>query len=187
MKTFSRIEIGRTLRFNECVCTPYNADFDGDEMNIHLPQTLHAKSEAKYLMGVKANIVTPKNGEPVMGATQDFLTSSFLLTQRDTFLTRDQFCQICADFTLGLECVSLPPPSVIKPKELWTGKQVFGVILRPNKECKNVLVNLEMAERWKNYTRNEWGRCEEITLQTSGEDVKTTLETSGKDHQLLLQ
>ncbi len=132
-------------------------------MNIHLPQTLHAKSEAKYLMGVKANIVTPKNGEPVMGATQDFLTSSFLLTQRDTFLTRDQFCQICADFTLGLECVSLPPPSVIKPKELWTGKQVFGVILRPNKECKNVLVNLEMAERWKNYTRNEWRRCENYT------------------------
>ena len=42
----------RTFRFNECVCTPYNADFDGDEMNLHLPQTEEAKAEALVLMGV---------------------------------------------------------------------------------------------------------------------------------------
>lgn len=52
-----------TLRFNECACTPYNADFDGDEMNIHLPQTEEAKAEAFYLMNVRENLVTPKNGE----------------------------------------------------------------------------------------------------------------------------
>lgn len=44
----------RTFRFNECVCTPYNADFDGDEMNLHLPQTEEAKAEALTLMGVSA-------------------------------------------------------------------------------------------------------------------------------------
>ena len=42
----------RTLRFNECVCNPFNADFDGDEMNIHVPQTEEAKAEAIVLMGV---------------------------------------------------------------------------------------------------------------------------------------
>ena len=42
----------RTFRFNECVCTPYNADFDGDEMNLHLPQTEEARAEALILMGV---------------------------------------------------------------------------------------------------------------------------------------
>ncbi len=42
----------RTFRFNECVCSPYNADFDGDEMNLHLPQTEEAKAEALVLMGV---------------------------------------------------------------------------------------------------------------------------------------
>ena len=42
----------RTLRFNECVCNPFNADFDGDEMNIHVPQTEEAKAEALILMGV---------------------------------------------------------------------------------------------------------------------------------------
>lgn len=43
----------RTLRFNESVCNPYNADFDGDEMNMHVPQTEEARTEAVMLMGVK--------------------------------------------------------------------------------------------------------------------------------------
>jgi len=43
----------RTLRFNESVCNPYNADFDGDEMNLHVPQTEEARTEAILLMGVK--------------------------------------------------------------------------------------------------------------------------------------
>lgn len=42
----------RTFRFNECCCNPFNADFDGDEMNLHLPQTEEAKAEAITLMGV---------------------------------------------------------------------------------------------------------------------------------------
>ena len=45
----------RTLRFNESVCNPYNADFDGDEMNMHVPQTEEARTEAILLMGVNSN------------------------------------------------------------------------------------------------------------------------------------
>lgn len=45
------------FRFNECVCTPYNADFDGDEMNLHLPQTEEARAEALVLMGVMFVII----------------------------------------------------------------------------------------------------------------------------------
>lgn len=81
----------RTLRFNECVCTPYNADFDGDEMNIHVPQTEEARAEARILMDSKQNILTPKNGEPLIAATQDFLTSSYLITQKDMFFNRAEF------------------------------------------------------------------------------------------------
>lgn len=51
----------RTFRFNECVCTPYNADFDGDEMNLHLPQTEEAKAEALALMGVCTVLLQCKN------------------------------------------------------------------------------------------------------------------------------
>ena len=46
----------KTFRFNECACAPYNADFDGDEMNVHLPQTPEAKAEAMTLMGVKVPV-----------------------------------------------------------------------------------------------------------------------------------
>lgn len=58
------------IRFNECACTPYNADFDGDEMNLHLPQTYEAKAEASLLMGVKSNLITPRSGEPLIAAIQ---------------------------------------------------------------------------------------------------------------------
>ena len=65
----ARIMPNKTLRFNECVCTPYNADFDGDEMNIHVPQTEEARAEARTLMNVKNNICVPKAGEPLIAAT----------------------------------------------------------------------------------------------------------------------
>jgi DNA-directed RNA polymerase III subunit RPC1 len=64
-----RVMPNRTFRFNECVCTPYNADFDGDEMNIHFPQTEEAKAEARILMDVKQNLLVPKSGDPLIAAT----------------------------------------------------------------------------------------------------------------------
>src|SRR5689334_12872507 len=66
MAHFAKVKPWRTFRFNECQCAPYNADFDGDEMNLHLPQTEEARSEAIQLMGVKYNLVTPRNGMPVI-------------------------------------------------------------------------------------------------------------------------
>lgn len=62
----------KTFRFNECACTPYNADFDGDEMNLHLPQTYEARAEAACLMGIKSNLITPRSGEPLIAAIQVF-------------------------------------------------------------------------------------------------------------------
>ena len=53
MALFARVMPHRTFRFNECICSPFNADFDGDEMNLHLPQTEEAKAEALVLMGVR--------------------------------------------------------------------------------------------------------------------------------------
>jgi DNA-directed RNA polymerase III subunit RPC1 len=85
----------RTLRFNECVCSPFNADFDGDEMNLHLPQTQEARAEALHLMGTLANLRTPKNGEVMICANQDFLTSAYLVSRKDQFFTRAQFAQLC--------------------------------------------------------------------------------------------
>ena len=51
----AKVKPHRTFRFNECCCNPFNADFDGDEMNLHLPQTEEARAEAITLMGVGVN------------------------------------------------------------------------------------------------------------------------------------
>jgi len=58
-------------------------------MNIHVPQTLEARSETLHLMGLTQNIVTPKSGEPIVALMQDFLTTSYLITCRDVFFKRD--------------------------------------------------------------------------------------------------
>ena len=146
----------RTLRFNECVCTPYNADFDGDEMNIHVPQTEEARVEALYLMGVHQNLLTPKNGEPIIALTQDFLTCAYLMTQKTRFFDRASFTQICSYLGDANEHLDLPPPTIMKPVELWTGKQVINMILCPNKKNR-ILVNVNIKE--KSYSGEDEFMC----------------------------
>ncbi|KAG8950075.1 hypothetical protein FRC03_012963 [Tulasnella sp. 419] len=138
----AKVRPWRSFRLNECVCNPYNADFDGDEMNMHVPQTEEARTEALELMSVKRNMVTPRNGEPVIAAIQDFITASFLLSRKDRFYDRRQFTQICSYFTDATMHIDIPPPTIIKPVRLWTGKQIFSCLMKPNKSSK-ILVNLE--------------------------------------------
>jgi len=150
----ARVLPGRTFRFNECVCAPFNADFDGDEMNLHLPQTPEASAEAMHLMGVQENVAGPRTGGLLVAATQDFLSASYLLSLRDNFFDRTQFCQLVGaawlsysvpinDPSEGMSSAKfqiykdtstaprfrLPEPAVMKPVPLWTGKQVFSVLL----------------------------------------------------------
>uniref|UniRef100_A0A0E0DFL6 DNA-directed RNA polymerase subunit n=1 Tax=Oryza meridionalis TaxID=40149 RepID=A0A0E0DFL6_9ORYZ len=142
----ARIMPWRTLRFNESVCNPYNADFDGDEMNLHVPQTEEARTEALMLMGVQNNLCTPKNGEILVASTQDFLTSSFLVTRKDNFYDRSSFTLLCSYLGDAMENIDLPTPALIKPIELWTGKQLFSVLVRPN-ACTKVFLNLTVKEK----------------------------------------
>ncbi|KAM6495517.1 hypothetical protein JOM56_008223 [Amanita muscaria] len=145
----AKVRPWRTFRLNECVCGPYNADFDGDEMNLHVPQTEEARTEALELMSVKNNLVTPRNGEPVIAAIQDFITASFLLSRKDTFLDRRQFTQICSYFADANAQIDIPPPAIWKPVSLWTGKQIFSVLMRPSKGSK-ILVNVESkCHKWE--------------------------------------
>ncbi|KAN0062318.1 DNA-directed RNA polymerase III subunit C1 (rpo31) [Thecaphora frezii] len=138
----AKVRPWRTFRLNECACNPYNADFDGDEMNMHVPQTEEARTEATTLMGVKHNLVTPRNGEPIIAAIQDFITASFLISKRDRFFDRAQFSQICSYFADADLQIDIPPPAIQKPVRLWTGKQVMGCLIRPNRKSPH-LVNLE--------------------------------------------
>ncbi|KAE9413899.1 hypothetical protein Angca_008466, partial [Angiostrongylus cantonensis] len=122
----AKIMPGRTFRLNECVCTPYNADFDGDEMNLHVPQTYEARAEANILMGVKSNLITPRSGEPLIAAIQDFITGAYLLTHKDTFLTISEVLTISSNN----EDLILPKPAILKPAKLWTGKQMTVRVLQ---------------------------------------------------------
>ncbi|XP_048760931.1 DNA-directed RNA polymerase III subunit RPC1-like [Ostrea edulis] len=152
---YAKVMPHRTFRFNECCCNPFNADFDGDEMNLHLPQTEEAKAEAITLMGSKSNIITPRNGEPLIAAIQDFITGGYLITQKDVFLDRARACQLIAAMLSGRETnlkIDLPPPAIIKPVKLWTGKQIFSVLLRPN---KNSPVQANLRTKGKNYSKGE--------------------------------
>ena len=86
-------------------------------MNLHLPQTEEAKAEAMTLMGVKSNIITPRNGEPLIAATQDFITGAYLITQKDLFFNRAQFCQIITRILAGKDVnmrIDIPPPAIVK-------------------------------------------------------------------------
>ncbi|GAB6022152.1 DNA-directed RNA polymerase III subunit RPC1 [Chamberlinius hualienensis] len=155
MAHLAKVKPSKTFSFNECVCTPYNADFDGDEMNLHLPQTEEARAEAYTLMGTKANLVTPRNGELLIAPTQDFISGAFLITDRDSFFDKCEASQLIGIILGGREGhlqVDMPPPAIQKPVALWTGKQIFSLIFKPNKQYP-VVANLRT--KGKSYTKNE--------------------------------
>ncbi|XP_062858765.1 DNA-directed RNA polymerase III subunit RPC1 isoform X1 [Trichomycterus rosablanca] len=189
MAHIARVKPHRTFRFNECVCTPYNADFDGDEMNLHLPQTEEAKAEALVLMGTKANLVTPRNGEPLIAAIQDFLTAGYLLTLKDTFFDRAKACQIIASILVDKDeklKIALPRPTIIKPVCLWTGKQIFSLILKPSKSCP---VKANLRTKGKQYCGKGEDLCSNdsfVVIQNSellsGSMDKGTLGSGSKNN-----
>lgn len=116
-----------TFRLNLSVTSPYNADFDGDEMNLHVPQSHPARAEVQELMLVPHCIVSPQGNKPVMGIVQDTLLGCMLFTQRDTFLERDLMMNLLMH--VGDWDGVIPEPAIYKPRPLWTGKQIFSLIL----------------------------------------------------------
>ncbi|XLU31412.1 hypothetical protein S245_067478, partial [Arachis hypogaea] len=116
-----------TFRLNLSVTRPYNADFDGDEMNMHVPQSFETRAEVLELMMVPKCIVSPQSNRPVMDIVQDTLLGCRKITKRDTFITKDVFMNILMwweDFD-----GNVPTPAILKPEPLWTGKQVFNLII----------------------------------------------------------
>ncbi len=116
----------KTFRMHLTVCPPYNADFDGDEMNLHVPQSKEAQTEARMLMQVQDQILSPRYGAPIIGAGKDYISGSYLLTRADTMLTADDVGKLIAYTNYE---GPIPKPAVTKPKPLWTGKSIFSLYL----------------------------------------------------------
>jgi DNA-directed RNA polymerase subunit A' len=121
-----RVMDGRTFRLNPAVCPPYNADFDGDEMNLHIPQTEEARAEAAILVAVQENILSPRFGGPIVGGIHDHISGVFMLTNQMRWFTREQAIYLLKQF----EVEHLDTPAKIENGvPFWTNKQVFSHIL----------------------------------------------------------
>eukprot|EP00468_Gymnochlora_sp_CCMP2014_P009815 CAMPEP_0167763390 /NCGR_PEP_ID=MMETSP0110_2-20121227/13339_1 /TAXON_ID=629695 /ORGANISM="Gymnochlora sp., Strain CCMP2014" /LENGTH=1805 /DNA_ID=CAMNT_0007650455 /DNA_START=17 /DNA_END=5434 /DNA_ORIENTATION=+ len=116
-----------TFRMNLMCTSPYNADFDGDEMNLHVPQTHQARAEAQEIMLTPLQIITPQSNKPVMGIIQDSLLALHKITYRDSFLTKARFFNLLMymDSWNG----QIPKPAIMKPVPLWTGKQLMSLCM----------------------------------------------------------
>ncbi|XP_059480715.1 DNA-directed RNA polymerase II subunit RPB1 [Neocloeon triangulifer] len=119
-----------TFRMNLSVTSPYNADFDGDEMNLHVPQSMETRAEVENIHVTPRQIITPQANKPVMGIVQDTLTAVRKMTRRDVFIEKEQMMNIL--LFLPIWDGKMPQPAILKPKPLWTGKQIFSLIIPGN-------------------------------------------------------
>jgi DNA-directed RNA polymerase beta' subunit len=117
-----------TFRLNVSVCKPYNADFDGDEMNMHIPQSLQTFTELEQICLVPNNIISPGTSTPCIEITQDTLIGSYLLTIQDIRLRKDQMYNYMM-FTNKYNGVLPDPAGYDFGIPYWTGKQLFSLIL----------------------------------------------------------
>ncbi|EMR71753.1 putative rna polymerase ii largest subunit protein [Eutypa lata UCREL1] len=116
-----------TFRLNLSVTSPYNADFDGDEMNLHVPQTEETRAEIKELCMVPLNIVSPQRNGPLMGIVQDTLAGVYKMCRRDVFMTKEAVMNIML-WVPNWDGV-IPQPAILKPRPRWTGKQIVSMII----------------------------------------------------------
>ncbi|CEH28404.1 DNA-directed RNA polymerase subunit beta' (RNAP s ubunit beta') (RNA polymerase subunit beta') (Transcriptase subunit beta') [Aneurinibacillus migulanus] len=142
---------GRAIRLHPLVCTAYNADFDGDQMAVHVPLSAEAQAEARILMLAAQNILNPKDGKPVVTPSQDMVLGTYYLTMENkaakgeghVFSNPNQAIAAYANGHITLHArIAIPPKSLNKtsftPKQAeaplmvtTVGKLIFNEIFPP--------------------------------------------------------
>ncbi|KAJ7904744.1 hypothetical protein B0H14DRAFT_3079532 [Mycena olivaceomarginata] len=122
----------KTIRMHYANCNSYNADFDGDEMNIHFPQNQVSRAEAMMIANTDNQYLVPTSGNPLRGLIQDHVVAGVWMTSQDAFFTREEYFQLLYgalrpedEVDEHSRLVTLPP-TVWKPVPLWTGKQIVS-------------------------------------------------------------
>ncbi len=163
MAHFVKVLPGRTFRMHPAACAPYNADFDGDEMNIHSPQNEEARAEAKILLDVKRNLISPKNNTNLVGAIADSVTGNYLLGM-------DEFSKEDADqllFSSGIDEKS--------SKKTIGGMELFSKIFPKNVNFSNDSIEIKNGEAIK-------GVIDKTTFgDEDGELIKELDRTVGRE------
>ncbi|MBN17784.1 MAG: DNA-directed RNA polymerase subunit A' [Euryarchaeota archaeon] len=121
-----RVMQGKTFRFNLAVCTPYNADFDGDEMNLHVIQSEEARAEAKILMRVQEHIITPRYGGSVIGGIHDHISGAYLLTHENPFVPKAIALDVLGQIGWSGE---LPKEHNVDGSSGYYGRDLFSLIV----------------------------------------------------------
>jgi DNA-directed RNA polymerase subunit A' len=116
-----RVLPAKTFRLNPAVCAPYNADFDGDEMNLHIPQTEEARSEAEVLMKVQTQLISSGFGLSVIGCIQDGISGNYVLSKLEKISRKH-----VVELLIGAGVTDF---SRIPKKEYLSGREVFSVLL----------------------------------------------------------
>ena len=117
-----------TFRLNVLVCKPYNADFDGDEMNMHVPQSVQTATELEQICLVPQHIISPGTSTPCIEITQDTLLGSYLLTVNDIRLRKDQISNFMM-FSNKYNGFLPKPMGFDGENPYWSGKQLYSLIL----------------------------------------------------------
>ncbi|KAK4047593.1 hypothetical protein OIO90_006134 [Microbotryomycetes sp. JL221] len=126
----------KTIRMHYANCNSYNADFDGDEMNMHFPQSLIAQAEARMIANTDNQYLVPTSGNPLRGLIQDHVVAGVWLTNKDTWFDRQEYQQLIfgalrtEEGYSGQGMIRTLPPAIWKPKPMWSGKQVVSTLLK---------------------------------------------------------
>jgi DNA-directed RNA polymerase I subunit RPA1 len=138
----------RTIRMHYANCNTYNADFDGDEMNMHFPQNEIARAEAMTIANTDNQYLSSTAGKPLRGLIQDHISMGVQLTNRDVFYEREDYQQLIyaairpENGHATTEKLIMLPPAIMKPRSLWTGKQVISTVLANIKPTRLEPINL---------------------------------------------
>ncbi len=117
----------QTFSINPGICKPFNADFDGDEMNLHMPQTLEARQEVEKIMDVKHQLISPASGDAVIGCIQDAITGLYVLTSdKEKKYSRESAIDLL--FSIGFREIE----RIESGKKEFTGDEIFSMILPEN-------------------------------------------------------
>ncbi|KAL8489246.1 hypothetical protein ACS0TY_025231 [Phlomoides rotata] len=172
----------KTIRMHYANCSSFNADFDGDEMNMHFPQDEVSRAEAYNIVNANEQYIVPTRGDTVRGLIQDHIVSAVILTMKNTFLTRSEFSHLLyasgvfavvpgslqANYSQKVSVVDsegvveLILPTVWKPVPLWTGKQVITSLLNQiTRGCAPCTVKTQGKIPKNYFTSNSYRHGEE--------------------------
>ncbi|MBU1939626.1 DNA-directed RNA polymerase subunit A' [Candidatus Micrarchaeota archaeon] len=152
----ARIMPDKTFKLNPIVCKPYNADFDGDEMNMHVPQTEVGITEAEELMSVENQVISPRYGAPVIILDEDGISGCYILTLKSTKFGKEKAMQYL--HTAGVK--DLPKPDM---GQEYSGKLIFSQLLPKGLNLEYKTKTCKMLQRA--------GKCSDCTKEKCKHDA----------------